>query len=416
MATPVQLFDQELSARKQFLETTHRTVPPTETLKRLKPHFKAAGVTRLADITKLDRVGIPTILAHRPNCPTLSNAAGKGFDTISATVSAAMEAVEIFHAESPQIETTYSSWEKLPEDARIPPHQLPLTFLSLFKADKPYHWVRSWDLVQQKVIYVPYSSVAMEPPKGQRIMIDRAFEMGTNGLAGGNHLLESITAGLYEVIERDAVACSTYAGLRVKDGWKRVQVEVIDDPRVQDLVRRLEEAQLSVFLADCSVDTKVPTYMSLLFETESRHAGGTKGYGAHLDPNIAIIRAITEAVQARLIFIAGSRDDFFRREQANQQLADDKMGVSAFLDMPFDEASASPANSSNESFEEDVYEVLERLKAVGIESVLVVNLTRPEIDIPVVKVIVPGLEGYMFEDYEAGPRAKSWLSIMERAA
>ena len=84
--------------------------------------------------------------------------------------------------------------------------------------------------------------------------------------------------------------------------------------------------------------------------------------------------------------------------------------------MPFDEASASPANSSNESFEEDVYEVLERLKAVGIESVLVVNLTRPEIDIPVVKVIVPGLEGYMFDDYEAGPRAKSWLSIMERAA
>lgn len=408
MSQPIAFRGQQLRARKAFLETTHRTVAPSETLERLRPHLRTAGVTRLADITGLDRIGISTVLAHRPNCPTLSNAAGKGFSLVAATVSAAMEAVEIYHAENPRLEVLQSSWDALPADARIDLDQLPLNSLPLFRPDKVYHWIETWDLIGQTPVYAPYLSIGMGPPPGQRPLIDRPFAMGSNGLAGGNHLLEAIAAGLYEVIERDAVACDRLRTTSLPRAWRRVDPAAIEDQAVNTLLARLAAAAFTTLLIDCTVDTGVPCYMACLFEAQHRHSGGTKGYGAHLDPHVAMVRAITEAVQARAIFIAGSRDDYFRRDQFIHQLSDDEVLVDDMLSMPFQPPGATTASRATDSFEGDIALVVERLRAAGIDQVLVADLTHAEIDIPVARVIVPGLEGYMFDHYAPGPRALAW--------
>jgi len=408
MAEPILFRGEPFRARKTFWEAAHRTVPPTETLARLRPHLRAAGVTRLADITGLDRVGIPTVLAHRPNCPTLANAAGKGFSLVAATVSAAMEAVEIWHAENLRLESVEASWAELPAEARIARELLPLNRLALFAEDKPYRWIEAWDLIGQRPVHVPHMCVGMAPPGDQRPLLDRPFAMGSNGLAGGNHLLEAIAAGLYEVIERDAIACDRLLTTTVDDAWRRVDPATVDDPSVRDLLRRLGEAELELVLIDCSVDTGVPCYMACLFEAAFRHTCGTKGYGAHLDPHVAMVRAITEAVQARLIFIAGSRDDYFRRDQFAHQLADNEEMVRDMLAMPFT-AEPPMTGAASDSFEADLATILDRLQTAGLDQVLVVDLSHAEIGIPVVRVLVPGLEGYMFDQYAPGPRALAWL-------
>src|SRR5882672_4545796 len=78
---------------------TRRAVPPLETLRRIRPRLRAAGITRLADVTGLDWIGIPVYQAIRPNSRTLSASQGKGLTRAQAQVSALMEALEGFHAE-----------------------------------------------------------------------------------------------------------------------------------------------------------------------------------------------------------------------------------------------------------------------------------------------------------------------------
>ena len=56
----------------------------------------------------------------------------------------------------------------------------------------------------------------------------------------------------------------------------------------------------------------------------------------------------------------------------------------------------------------DLRWTLDRLRAVGIERAIVVDLTRPEFGIPVVRLVVPGLEWDPHHpNYRAGPRARA---------
>src|SRR5215470_16618299 len=91
------LLDGELP--KTFRRGTHRTVAPEETLARVRPHMAAFGITRLGNITGLDRIGIPVAVAVRPNSRSVSVSQGKGLELPQAMASALMEACEGFHAE-----------------------------------------------------------------------------------------------------------------------------------------------------------------------------------------------------------------------------------------------------------------------------------------------------------------------------
>src|SRR5580700_8911003 len=85
---------------KRFRQGTHRTAAPEETLARVRPHMARMGITRLGNITGLDRIGIPVAIAVRPNSRSVSVSQGKGLDLTQAKASALMEAAEGFHAET----------------------------------------------------------------------------------------------------------------------------------------------------------------------------------------------------------------------------------------------------------------------------------------------------------------------------
>src|SRR3954465_14463995 len=98
---------------KGFRAGTHRVIPPAETLARLRPHLEEYSITRLANVTELGEIGIPVVLAIRPNARSLSVAQGKGVDLAAAKVSALMESIEQHHAEHDRLGVRWASYEDL---------------------------------------------------------------------------------------------------------------------------------------------------------------------------------------------------------------------------------------------------------------------------------------------------------------
>jgi ribosomal protein S12 methylthiotransferase accessory factor len=392
------------TADKGFHHGTHRTAPPEQTLERIWAAAPTVGLTRLADVTGLDRIGIPTVVGYRPNSPTLAVSGGKGFTTLAAMASAGMEAVEIWHAENVRHEVVVESHAALDGlGMTLPEHQLPLTRSSLFDRHRPEPWVMGWDLMGQRPVAVPYAVVSMGDTTRFSSRRWMPFAAGSNGLAGGNHLLEALAAALYEVVERDAIACSRSV---VGGMSQRVDLDTVTDPLVRSLLDRFDDAGVTAYLFDCTVDTRVPTYMATVADRRDASMGLYRGYGAHLDPDIAMIRALTEAAQARLLLIAGSRDDYFSREQRmNLTMGDGRR--EQFDGIPVTTTADRHQSGATDTFGEDVNTVLARLRDVGLDSAIVVDLTDPELQIPVVRVVVPGLEGYMFDHYSPGPRARA---------
>ncbi len=371
--------------------------------------MRVAGITRLANITGLDRIGVPTTLAIRPNGLTLSNSTGKGFTLSAAMASGAMEAIELFHAENyelPSFRMPYSELEA--SHACLEVEHLPLALWAPFSRDWPYLWSLGWDLVGQEEVAFPVSMVHMGN-RSERVHDLFSFQCTSNGLASGNNILEAVNAGLFEVIERDALACWKVWKDKTGQEPPAIKLETIHHPLVRELLDQLEAAKISPILFDCTIDTDVPIYKAFIVDLEWRGVGIFKGYGAHLDPEIAMVRAITEAVQSRVVTIAGSRDDLFRHEDAHLRSdRNDRAGALLLETIEQTIDARERCSRATPTFEGDTLAAVEKLRRVGLSTVLVVDLSRSDFPINVVKVIVPGLEGYTFANYRPGPRANNF--------
>ncbi|MCC7054319.1 MAG: YcaO-like family protein [Gemmatimonadaceae bacterium] len=408
-APPIRFRGAVHTARKEFFEGTQRVRAPEETLAIIRPYFRRLGLTRLANITGLDRIGIPTVLSVRPNSPNLSVDAGKGFTLAAAMVSAGMECIERYGVEAPSFPEFTGSWEEVSaEQVTIPFSALPLSKRAILRPTWPLRWTHAWDVAAQRDVAVPSLLVTMDSEatsKGH----DNPFKTGSNGLSAGNNFLEALNGGILELIERDAVACQRHAWDVCARAIPRVRLDTITHPAVCDLLARFRHAGVAAVLFDCTVDTDVPVYMAYLFDERTRHIGIYRGYGAHLDPGIAMVRALTEAVQARLIFIAGSRDDFYRHHYLRLRQSDHEDALARMRAIPETVDARTRASAATPTFEGDVGVLLARLAAVGITQVLAVDLTPPGMDVSALRVAAPGLEGYMFDSYAPGARAKAFL-------
>lgn len=409
----MRLFDEPASAPKTYLLGTHRCVPPAETLRRFSPHMRTLGITRLADITGLDAIGLPVYVAVRPSSRALSTSQGKGFDHDSAKVSALMESIESWHAEHTELALVHDSYRALARrHAAADPGALQANAGATPRRDVPYLWARGWDLLNDTWTHVPFELVTSNFvfPPGYR----PTFRITSNGLASGNHALEAVAHAMCEVIERDA---HTMWSLRAAGDQRASAIDLatVDDDACREVLALLERASVSVRAWDITSDIEVPAYACQIFEppgrTRWRTLGAAAGFGCHLSPAVALLRALTEAVQSRLTMISGSRDDLFGR--AYDQLGDRdgnqrawaalsgiegvvRFGARAALDQP--------------TFEGDVEALSARLRHAGITSAIAVDLSRAELGVPVVKVVIPGLEGHSAGTaYRPGARAAAAL-------
>jgi ribosomal protein S12 methylthiotransferase accessory factor len=169
------------------------------------------GITRLGNITGLDRIGIPVVTAVRPNSRSVSVSQGKGLDLTQATASALMEAIEGFHAEE-VAEGPRASYRELAAEAAVVD---PLTLCSTgrpFDADAEICWLEGYDLLRQEPCWVPAELVHTDYTQP----LDGSFLAGSNGLASGNHPVEAIGSAICELVERDAVAVWSASGIRAR--------------------------------------------------------------------------------------------------------------------------------------------------------------------------------------------------------
>jgi ribosomal protein S12 methylthiotransferase accessory factor len=165
----------------------------------------------------------------------------------------------------------------------------------------------------------------------------------------------------------------------------------------------LGRAGVEALILCCPTDIGVPTFLAYIVD-RNPGVGIYKGYGCHLDPEIAMIRAVTEAVQSRTIFVAGARDDLPRATYEALKRSD----VHSRAEIPKDARLVSATdipNRATTSFDGDIAVMLELLERAGFEHVLVRELDGSTFESSVVRVLVPGLEPYRFQWVAAGERA-----------
>jgi YcaO-like protein with predicted kinase domain len=384
---PLRVFDRELSSEKKFLRGTHRVRSPADTFAAYRGHMARAGITRVANVTGLDYVGIPVYVAVRPNSRSLATSQGKGLDHDSARVSALMESLEVWHAEHVDLPLR---WDSYPHLRRTDP-VIDIERLGRLRPlllDRPRAWVKGYDLLGQREVWVPLMAVTMNFVGSA----DSDILPGTNGLASGNHLLEAISHSLSEVIERDAEAL-----WRIQPGISLIDLDEVEEEYCRGLVAALRRAGVFVAAWDITSDLGVPACGALVMnepeQNRWRVLGVHYGFGCHPDPAVALSRAVSEAVQTRLTYISGSRDDLMRANYEQASNPDLLAGIYAELsgEAPTVRLRDIPTLATPR-FEDDVQAMLDRVRAAGIREVAVVDLTRQEVGIPVVKVVVPGLE------------------------
>ena len=379
---------------------THRTRPIEETLDRLRPLMPALGITRVADVTGLDRIGIPVMMSVRPNSRGLSVQQGKGLSREAALASAVMESVESFAAEQDSVAVRHLA--SAAPAVLLPRHAL-LTGLA---PGDLVACIEGHDLFTGAVAWVPQDLVRFDASLPSAPAL---FRSGTNGLATGNTHDEALLHAVCELVERDAEALWLPAPREHRDR-SRIDPRTIDDPTVHGLLDRFAAADLPVEVWDMTSDIDIPVFGC---EIDDRHGSGhylgpSGGAGCHPSAAVALCRALSEAAQTRLTGISGSRDDI---EPERYLLSDwDRTMARLLFDDARDVSGRAPPRARSfdgPTVRGDLRAVLDRLHRARVSEIACVDLTEQAFGIPCVRAVSSQLEGpYRKGVYAAGPRAR----------
>lgn len=175
-----------------------------DTIRRITPLLALAGVTRVGEITHLDRIGIPNFVAVRPRDrgSAISYYNGKGCTVAQARVSAIMEAYERYSGEHCVDQVVCATYDEIRQRGpAVNPAEILVPTLQSFHSDIMLEWVCGFDLIRSVPAFVPLNSVVCPyRPKGGEAL----YFSSTNGLAAGNTRLEALCQAMCEVLERDA--------------------------------------------------------------------------------------------------------------------------------------------------------------------------------------------------------------------
>jgi YcaO-like protein with predicted kinase domain len=380
-------------APKGHRRGTHRLVEPCATFERVAPMRARMGITRVANVTGLDRIGLPVVMVCRPNSRSIAVSQGKGLDLDAARASGLMESVETYHAERVDLPLKLASFEDLRERHRvIDVNGLPRVAHGRFGPGLRILWIEGQDLISTAPAWLPYETVhtdyTLPQPAGSG-----CFLASTNGLASGNHVLEAINHAICEVVERDSTSVWNHLHPAARAST-RLDLGTVEDQDCLLVIERLEQAGFEVAAWDTTSDVGIPSFYCLIVDRHHANAHSGGGAGTHASRNVALLRALTEAVQVRTTYIAGSRDDLHPSEFTPLAIEQKLRRARTLMAGrgPERDFRTIPSHDG-ESFADDLAWLLERLQAAGIRQVVAVDLTRPELAIPVVRVVIPGLDG-----------------------
>ena len=393
-----------MSEEITYFKGTHRVIAPKRTIEINEDKLKTAGITRIADITDLDRIGLPIYTAIRPTAEEggVSIYGGKGITRDHAKASAMMEGFERYSAERQSSdESIISNLNDIDNNINPKSLNLPKELEKIDIEDWDLEWSIAHDIISDKDYYIPTNAVYH--PYNPKENAKTLFKSNTNGLASGNILEEAILHGMFEVIERDAWSIFELT----HKNYSQIDLDSIESDVITYILDKFESEGIKIKLIDFTADIKIPTIAASADDTVTKDAGLlTLGMGTHLDPEVAILRALTEVAQSRATQINGAREDTVRADFAREAGYERMKRINKFYFKQEDEqiSLSDIENKSTSSITKDIEIVKNELMANDIEKILYVDLTRPEIDVSVVRVIIPEMEMYAIDQSRAGYR------------
>jgi ribosomal protein S12 methylthiotransferase accessory factor len=412
-----------------------RMKAPIDTLKDIIPISDKIGVTRVSDITHMDKLQIPNFSAVLPGTEdSIWVYSGKGTTKLQAMAGALMESIERYsslHSNNGDmiIQGTYSELSKTYRKVLHPGEVVEPVEPSLNDRDSIIDFVVGYDLITKEDVLVPaqlvFSKYTPMPPSTMLFPYSH-----TNGLASGNVLEEAICHALFEVIERDAVSIaqlsassipytiltriSNFFKLEDKGVFANVEDKFVDDSSIfpdvniteiaresdaiKFLVERFTKVGINLSVKNITHDIGIPTFVASSVEwVTSDYGYFARGYGTHLDARIALIRAITELSQTRAANIQGARDDLKKiKYNENDEIYRRKWEFMPSIsrnvkkNIMFSEVKTR----INKDIRDDINYILKLLKKSGLKRAIIVDLTNSRARMPVVRAIVPGLETF----------------------
>ncbi|HEX8642273.1 MAG TPA: YcaO-like family protein [Allosphingosinicella sp.] len=340
---------------------------------------RARGVTRLADVTGLDRLALPVWQAVRPAGRSLSVHQGKGASHLDAALGALCEAIECDCAETAQPDGPLCGLAALPEAERAPrlgdyAHDRELPPPELVQ------WCIATDLLGGRTHYLPFELIALDFTRIEAPW----FARSSTGLAVAASEDGAVRTALWEVIERDAVGEWDRSSRDERLGTV-LDVDTIPFAWFAEWRERFRELGVGLRVFAPASPTGLPTLVVSIgapgeFGTCYRRFSGT---AAHGDPEISLFKALAEAVQSRLTFIAGVRDDFL---PSHYSAGPDTSAEAPALDgvrlRDWGEIEPGPGEWERTA---------EQLARLGYRQVVMKRLDRPEDGLAAVKLFVPGL-------------------------
>ncbi|MFF8950716.1 YcaO-like family protein [Streptomyces sp. NPDC014940] len=420
----------------------HREYSTEETWQRISPHLRRAGITRVADITHLDHIGIPVYSAIIPRSnDSISVYSGKGTCPLDAKVSAAMEAIERYSAWLPIRPDLVASHAELAAASErvLHPGACNLELTRDYRDDNPISWLRGWDLLNEEHVLVPQDAAVYQA----RLHEQPCYRITTtNGLASGNSLEEAVCHALCELIERDSMTLGELVSgylpqiLHHHLDPPALQAGTVDTlrglhphlrmeslpPRAQAMADSFTSAGVDVRAIDVTGDLGIPSFFAATsqdvgFATSQGHCG----FGTHPDAEVALLRALSECAQARAIDIQAMREDI---SLPGQEVTKYELHVRRSASVDKHSWAWEPASRTvalpdvptypSDDVRSDIDLMLERLRAAGIRQAIVVDLSPPQIPVNTVRVIAPDLESWATDYCRIGHRgANVWKRAVQ---
>jgi len=391
---------------KVYILETHRSKTPDSTLQFVERIKETVGMISFRNATEVDRIGIQVFTCDRirPDGSKTSHT-GKGISPIQAQVSITMEAIERYCSEFREEyinKLVLGSYNQLKCRFNIlDPWEMILSGLSDYNHDLEIYWTWGWDLSKEEDILIPACAVYHPFHKDKVLMMNTH----TNGIAAGNTMEEAVIHGLAELIERDAWSIAQYT----QHFHDAIFIE--DDPENEFIIgvfEKFEKAGIELVAKDLTTDVGMPVVAAFSRDLQYQTMEIIDGFGAHLDPKVATVRALLEIATTRALLIQkfgfeGMCDTapLYLRDGEDENprfYAYDQKGIKE-LEVGY-----------STDIYDDIQSMISKLRARGLEQVIAVNLTRADVDIPTVRMIVPGLETYCFDKTRVGKRAMKALA------
>ncbi len=397
----------------KFIKGTYRVKDPVDTYDSNEEKLRTAGITRITEITHLDRVKIPVFSSIRPTAQSggVSVYAGKGATVEQARASAMMEGFERYSAEKQDIDQekiSISAYNEIKNDSVLNPRDLllPKSFENQNIEMQKLEWIEAEEIISESPILVPANAVFHPyiPNREIKPCAMAMFKGNTNGLASGNVIEEAVLHGIFEVVERDAWSIFELT----KRNKKQIDLDTIENDTVSELVEKFTEQGIKIKLMDITADLKIPTIVASADDTVLKDAALlTLGVGTHLNPEIAAIRALSEVAQSRATQIHGTREDTVRADFMRKAGYENMKRTNKDYFVEEDEKInlSDIENKITGSIKKDIEVSIEEVQKAGLDKVIYYDLTREEIGVNVARVIIPKAELYCLDEERLGNRA-----------